>query len=174
MAFSLKNAPTTFQGLMSHEVLASYIDIFCIVYIDDLFVCSRNHQDHLLYQALVLKRLSMYGLTCPLKNVALAKPECVTSLQSMWALSTKGATPRVRRRVQLATRIQIWLSCYHGSPARSTQGEQTFPLDLSRARRFSAMKEAVNERLILARPQSALRFTLKMYPNVMRAVLLQT
>ncbi len=45
MQFRLTNAPASFQSYIS-EVLRLYFDITVIVYLDDVFVFSRNHYQH--------------------------------------------------------------------------------------------------------------------------------
>ena len=45
MPFGLKNAPATFQEAMN-IILADYINIFVIVYIDDIIVFSKDMEEH--------------------------------------------------------------------------------------------------------------------------------
>ncbi|KAL7291780.1 hypothetical protein TKK_0014563 [Trichogramma kaykai] len=42
MPFGLKGAPGTFQRLMSQEVLSGYLNKFCIVYLDDIIIYSKE------------------------------------------------------------------------------------------------------------------------------------
>ncbi|CAB0037919.1 unnamed protein product [Trichogramma brassicae] len=46
MPFGVKGGPGTFQKLMSQEVLAGYLNEFCIVYLDDIVVYSRSWEEH--------------------------------------------------------------------------------------------------------------------------------
>ena len=46
MSFRLTSAPTTFMDLMN-RVFQSYLDSFFIVFIDDIFVCSKNKGDEM-------------------------------------------------------------------------------------------------------------------------------
>ena len=45
MFFDLTNAPTTFMDLMN-QVFRSYIDLFVIVFIDDIFIYFKSKNDH--------------------------------------------------------------------------------------------------------------------------------
>ena len=45
MPFGLTNAPATFQSYI-HHVLHSYLDLFCIIYLDDILVFSFNRESH--------------------------------------------------------------------------------------------------------------------------------
>jgi len=62
MAFGLKNAASTFQRLMSQEVLTGYIGKFVFVYLDDILVYSNNEASHILHVSLVLERLLLHNL----------------------------------------------------------------------------------------------------------------
>ena len=55
MAFGLCNAPATFQRTMN--LILSDLRDFCLVYIDDIVVFSRNLQEHLQHLCTVLQRL---------------------------------------------------------------------------------------------------------------------
>ena len=45
MSLGLTNAPTTFVDLMN-TVFKPFLDVFVIVFIDDMFVNSRLEEDH--------------------------------------------------------------------------------------------------------------------------------
>ena len=56
MPFGLTNAPTAFMDLMN-RVFSDYLDKFVIVFIDNIFVYSKNHEEHEKHLKLVLQRL---------------------------------------------------------------------------------------------------------------------
>ena len=45
MSFVLTNAPTTFMDLMN-RVFKQYLDLFVIVFIDDILIYSRSEKEH--------------------------------------------------------------------------------------------------------------------------------
>ena len=57
MPFGLANAPATFQALM-HDVLRPFLDIFCVVYLDDILIYSKNELEHARHVTQVLEKLS--------------------------------------------------------------------------------------------------------------------
>lgn len=56
MDFSLTNTPATFCNLMSN-VLVEYMDVFIVMYLDDIVVYSLTLDDHVEYLHKVLARL---------------------------------------------------------------------------------------------------------------------
>ncbi|XP_019244792.1 PREDICTED: uncharacterized protein LOC109224724, partial [Nicotiana attenuata] len=56
MSFGLTNAPTTFMELMN-RVLRPYLDMFVIVFIDDILVYSRSQEEHEQHLRVVLQTL---------------------------------------------------------------------------------------------------------------------
>ncbi|CAN4112842.1 unnamed protein product [Withania somnifera] len=61
MSFGLTNAPAAFMDLM-HRVLKPYLDLFVIVFIDDILVYSRSKSDHERHLRLILRTLREYRL----------------------------------------------------------------------------------------------------------------
>jgi hypothetical protein len=61
MHFGLTNAPATFQTLMQH-VLRPFLDIFAIVYIDDILIYSSSIDEHLEHIKSILEVLRKHKL----------------------------------------------------------------------------------------------------------------
>jgi transposase InsO family protein len=71
MPFGLTNAPATFQGYIN-RALSGYLDIFCVVYLDDVLVFSQLGEDHWDHVRKVMDRLRQYSLYINLKKCAFA------------------------------------------------------------------------------------------------------
>ena len=56
MSFGLTNSPAAFMDLMN-RVFRQYLDMFVIVFIDDILVYSRNEEDHANHLRIVLQVL---------------------------------------------------------------------------------------------------------------------
>ena len=56
MSFRLSNALAAFMDLMN-KVFKPYLDLFVIVFIDDILIYSRNEEDHASHQKIVLQTL---------------------------------------------------------------------------------------------------------------------
>ena len=56
MLFGLTNAPATFMYLMN-RVFKQYLDLFVILFIDDILIYSRNEEEHMSYLNIVLETL---------------------------------------------------------------------------------------------------------------------
>ena len=56
MPFGLTNAPATFQALIQ-DTLRDFLDIFCVVYLDDILIFSRSQTEHDLHVQQILSRL---------------------------------------------------------------------------------------------------------------------
>ena len=67
MPFGLTNAPASMQRLMN-DVLHEYLDIFVIVYLDDVLVYSTSKEEHVKHVTLVLKKLKEYSLLLKLEK----------------------------------------------------------------------------------------------------------
>ena len=61
MPFGLSNAPATCQQFVN-EVLHNFIDIFCVVYLDDILIYSDNQEEHNQHVRQVLSSLASAGL----------------------------------------------------------------------------------------------------------------
>jgi len=56
MLFVLTNAPASFQR-WKNEILSEDLDIFCVVYLDDILILSHNLEDHWKYVRTILERV---------------------------------------------------------------------------------------------------------------------
>jgi hypothetical protein len=56
LSFGLTNAPATFQNIMN-DIFADLLDVFVLVYLDDILIFSANMEDHLKHVRIVLDRL---------------------------------------------------------------------------------------------------------------------
>jgi hypothetical protein len=62
MPFGLQNRPSIFQRIMQ-GVLAPYLWIFTLVYIDDIVVFSKSWEDHIVHLDKVLSAIAAAGIT---------------------------------------------------------------------------------------------------------------
>jgi hypothetical protein len=62
MPFGLRNGPAIFQHVMQ-EILSPFLWIFCLVYIDNIVVYSKTHEDHLAHLDQVLEAIEKAGIT---------------------------------------------------------------------------------------------------------------
>jgi hypothetical protein len=56
MSFGLTNTLVVFQHLMN-DVFCEYLDDFVVCYIDDIFIFSKNMEDHEYHACLVMDKL---------------------------------------------------------------------------------------------------------------------
>ena len=67
MPFRLTNAPASMQRLMN-DALHKYLDIFVIVYLDDILVYLTSEEEHIKHVQLVLDKLKEYSLLLKLEK----------------------------------------------------------------------------------------------------------
>src|SRR4051795_9475478 len=60
MPFGLTNAPATFQQWINN-ILRKYIDVTCIVYLDDILIFSENSEEHTKHVREILLALQEAG-----------------------------------------------------------------------------------------------------------------
>lgn len=56
MPFGLTNAPATFQNYI-HQALRGLLDDFCVAYLDDILIFSKDRESHIEHVGRVLDRL---------------------------------------------------------------------------------------------------------------------
>lgn len=74
MPFGLCNAPGTFQTLMN-RVLSDMINIYVLVYVDDILIFSKTWEEHLRHLRLVFERLRQQKLYCAVKKCMFGRTE---------------------------------------------------------------------------------------------------
>ena len=114
MPFDLTNALASFQAY-AHKCLHDFLDLFCIVFLDDVLVFSETLEEHVAHVKQVLSRLRDYRLTCNLK-----KCEFHTSSLSFlgFVISSEGVSMDLDRIVAITEwpvpqdvhEVQIFLS----------------------------------------------------------------
>ncbi|SLM38734.1 gag polymerase env, partial [Lasallia pustulata] len=73
MPFGLTNAPATFQAFID-KALGEFLDITCVVYLDDILIFSKNESDHEEHVRQVLAALRRYDL-----HLKISKCSCNTT-----------------------------------------------------------------------------------------------
>ena len=81
LPFGYRNGPSIFQRVMQ-DVLAPYLWIFTLVYIDDIVIYSTTFEDHLIHIDKVLKAVSRAGIT-------LSPKKCNFAFQSLTLLGQR-------------------------------------------------------------------------------------
>ena len=69
MSFGLTNAPAIFMEAMN-MMLHPYLDLFVVVFIDDILVYSKTEEEHEVHLSLVLDKLREYKYYAKLKKCA--------------------------------------------------------------------------------------------------------
>ena len=67
MPFGLTNAPAVFQH-MANDIFRDFLDIFIIIYLDDILIYSKTQEDHDNHVRQVLQRLREFGLYAKLEK----------------------------------------------------------------------------------------------------------
>lgn len=74
MPFGLANAPATFQSYMN-KALEPYLDVFCVVYLDDVLIYSENEDEHWDHVRKVVRALLEHRLSAKLSKCAFNRTE---------------------------------------------------------------------------------------------------
>ena len=67
MPFGLTNGPAVFQH-MANDIFRDFLDIFTIIYLDDILIFSKTQEEHDEHVRQVLRRLQEYGLYAELEK----------------------------------------------------------------------------------------------------------
>ncbi len=67
MSFELANASVTFQSYINF-VLRKFLNVFVIIYLNDILIYSQNEKEHTNHVRLVLKRFRKYKLFAKLSK----------------------------------------------------------------------------------------------------------
>ncbi|CAB0043274.1 unnamed protein product [Trichogramma brassicae] len=179
MPFGLKGAPGTFQRLMSQEVLSGYLNKFCIVYLDDIIIYSKDWSSHLEHLARVLERLSVHKLRCASDKVHIGEqtieflgflvdPHGNEVKPSYLRALRETPKPRSKRELQSFLGACNWLREYVPNMSHLLQpltdllqkGKSFYWSEKSQAD-FERAKEAFEGPLRLDRPTPGLPFVLQ-------------
>ena len=71
MPFGLTNAPATFQTAMT-SLFAEWLDVFVIVYLDDILIYSPTKDEHVNHVTQVMQKLHDHQWYCKLKKCEFA------------------------------------------------------------------------------------------------------
>ena len=74
LSFGLTNAPSTFQATMN-DIFRPYLNKFVVVYIDDILVFSKTHEEHLRHLRLVFQALKDNDFKVKLAKCEFERPE---------------------------------------------------------------------------------------------------
>lgn len=90
MPFGLCNAPVTFQNVMNN-VLHEYLYKFCIVYLDDILIYSKNLEEHYQHLDKVFEKLHDAGLRMNVKKCTF----CVNEVEYLgFVINEQGCMPQ--------------------------------------------------------------------------------
>jgi len=106
MPFGLRNGPVIFQHVMQN-ILAPYLWLFCLVYIDDIVVYSKSYEEHIDHLDKVLEAVEKSGIT-------LSPNKCHLFYGSILLLGHKAV-------LCLAPLIPAGMEPFHQNPLESTR-----------------------------------------------------
>jgi hypothetical protein len=88
MPFNLTNAPASFQALIN-DILREYLDIFVVVYLDDILIYLINEKDHIKQINLVLETLEK-------ADIKINGPKCTFHTKKMEFLDYIVSSDRIK------------------------------------------------------------------------------
>jgi len=98
--FGLCNGPAAFQHLMN-DVLREYLDVFVVIYLDDVLIYSETASEHKRHVRLVLEKLRRAGLYAKLEK-------CQFSVQEVAFLGYLISLHRVRMNSKKVEAVTAW------------------------------------------------------------------
>jgi len=114
MSFGLTNAPTTFMDLMN-KVFRQYLDMFVIVFIDDILIYSRSENEHVDHLRIVLQDLKEQNLFAKFSK-------CVFWLRSVAFLGKIVSRKGIKIDPKKTNAVKIWPKPLSPSDIRSFLG----------------------------------------------------
>ena len=101
MPFGLTNAPASFQGYIN-KILAKKLDIFVIVYLDDILIYTKDDGDgHVAAVRWVLEQLRKFSLYANLKK-------CRFHQDEVWFLGYVVSSKSIRMEGKQVEAIKQW------------------------------------------------------------------
>ena len=179
MPFGLKNAPSTFQRFMMHEVLVGNVRNFSTVYLDDIIIFSRSWDEHLEHLTMVFERLFIHQLTCSIEkcNFGKRKLPYLGHLVSTEGNEARGEhiqtilgspPPRTKKELQKFLGTCNWLREYIPDFATLSTplsnllaGKKTFKWTPEAQLAFENIQQKMREPLQLYRPAADLPYVLQ-------------
>ncbi|MBW0478084.1 hypothetical protein O181_017799 [Austropuccinia psidii MF-1] len=96
MKLSLTNAPASLQNVLN-DILAEFLDIFVVVYLDDIMVFSRTEEEHFKHVASVLQRLRDNNLFAKASKLNASR-----SILPRFSKSSIGLSQRTSKHLKLS------------------------------------------------------------------------
>src|SRR5260370_35556003 len=106
LPFRLHNGPSVFQRVMQ-GILAPFLWIFSLVYIDDIVVYSQSYEEHLTHLDQVLQAVKEARITLSLKKCHFAYTSILLLGQKVSRLGLSTHAEKVKAITELATPINV-------------------------------------------------------------------
>lgn len=101
MPFRLRNGPSIFQRTMQ-TILAPFLWLFCLVYIDDIVVFSKSYEEHITHLDKVLRAIEEAGITLSPNKCHLFYPSVLLLGHKVSRLGLSTHEEKVKAIVELA------------------------------------------------------------------------
>jgi hypothetical protein len=178
MPFGLKNAPATFQKLMTC-VLSGLLGKCAHVYLDDIIVFSATHEEHIGHLRQIFERLQEFGLRCAPGKCRFGVNELPylghivgqdgNRPQERHLVQIRDAVPpRTKRQLQsflgLANWLREYVPLYATIAAPLTDllvAKKTFRWTDAAQKAFDDLKTAIDQPLLLHRPDASREYVLQ-------------